>query len=50
MTVSAFDLFKIEVVRRDEPAVRDGLAHIWAVMQECVHQGCAAEGVTQARR
>jgi L-serine dehydratase len=34
-----------ELVRRDEPAVRDGLAHIWDVMQECVQQGCAAEGV-----
>jgi L-serine dehydratase len=34
-----------ELVRRDEAAVRDGLAHIWDVMQECVQQGCAAEGV-----
>jgi L-serine dehydratase len=34
-----------ELVRRDEAAVRDGLAHIWTVMQECVRQGCEAEGV-----
>lgn len=34
-----------ELVRRDEAAVRDGLTHIWDVMQECVQQGCAAEGV-----
>src|SRR5450755_62562 len=34
-----------ELVRRDEAAVRDGLAHIWTVMQECVQQGCEAEGV-----
>src|ERR1022692_1919482 len=34
-----------ELVRRDGAAVRDGLAHIWTVMQECVQQGCEAEGV-----
>jgi L-serine dehydratase len=34
-----------ELVRRDEAAVRDSLAHIWTVMQECVRQGCEAEGV-----
>jgi L-serine dehydratase len=34
-----------ELVRRDEAAVRDGLAHIWTVMQECVQQGCEAGGV-----
>jgi L-serine dehydratase len=34
-----------ELVRRDEAVVRDGLAHIWAVMQECVQQGCEADGV-----
>jgi L-serine dehydratase len=34
-----------ELVRRDEVAVRDGLTHIWHVMQECVQRGCEAEGV-----
>jgi L-serine dehydratase len=34
-----------ELVRRDEAAVRDDLAHIWTVMQECAQQGCEAEGV-----
>jgi L-serine dehydratase len=34
-----------ELVRRDKAQVRDGLLHIWAVMQECVERGCAAEGV-----
>jgi L-serine dehydratase len=34
-----------ELVRRDAAQVRDGLLHIWAVMQECVERGCAAEGV-----
>jgi L-serine dehydratase len=33
-----------ELVRRDEAAVRDGLTHIWHVMQECVQQGCEAGG------
>ena len=34
-----------ELVRRDEAAVRDGLTHIWHVMQECVRRGCETEGV-----
>jgi L-serine dehydratase len=34
-----------ELARRDEAAVRSGLLHIWAVMQECVQHGCEAEGV-----
>jgi L-serine dehydratase len=34
-----------ELARRDEAAVRAGLAHIWAVMQECVQRGCEADGV-----
>jgi L-serine dehydratase len=34
-----------ELVRRDKAQVREGLLHIWAVMQECVARGCAAEGV-----
>ncbi|HEY1640775.1 MAG TPA: L-serine ammonia-lyase [Streptosporangiaceae bacterium] len=34
-----------ELVRRDKAEVRDGLLRIWAVMQECVERGCAAEGV-----
>jgi L-serine dehydratase len=34
-----------ELVRRDKAQVREGLLHIWAVMQECVARGCAAQGV-----
>jgi L-serine dehydratase len=34
-----------ELVRRDKAEVRAGLLKIWAVMQECVDRGCAAEGV-----
>jgi L-serine dehydratase len=34
-----------ELVRRDKAQVREELLHIWAVMQECVVQGCAADGV-----
>jgi L-serine dehydratase len=34
-----------EQVRRTEAEVRAGLLRIWAVMQECVRRGCAAEGV-----
>jgi len=30
---------------RSEAEIRDGLAHIWRVMQECVRQGCARDGV-----
>ena len=34
-----------ELVRRDKAAVESGLLRIWAVMQECVRSGCAADGV-----
>jgi L-serine dehydratase len=34
-----------ELVRRDKAEVDAGLLRIWAVMQECVQRGCAAEGV-----
>jgi L-serine dehydratase len=34
-----------ELVRRDAAEVREGLLHIWAVMQECVERGCRADGV-----
>ncbi|HEU5420781.1 MAG TPA: L-serine ammonia-lyase [Streptosporangiaceae bacterium] len=34
-----------ELVRRDKAEVREGLLRIWAVMQECVARGCAADGV-----
>ncbi|HUZ26018.1 MAG TPA: L-serine ammonia-lyase [Streptosporangiaceae bacterium] len=34
-----------ELVRRDKAQVREDLLHIWAVMQECVERGCAADGV-----
>ena len=30
---------------RSEGEVRDGLLHIWAVMQACVSRGCATDGV-----
>jgi L-serine dehydratase len=33
-----------ECVWRSEQEVRDGLLHLWAVMQECVRAGCEAEG------
>ena len=34
-----------ELVRRDRADVESGLLRIWAVMQECVARGCAADGV-----
>ncbi|MFF8844283.1 L-serine ammonia-lyase [Streptomyces sp. NPDC015127] len=34
-----------ELAWRSEDAVRAGLLHIWSVMQECVRQGCAHDGV-----
>jgi L-serine dehydratase len=34
-----------ELVRRDKAEVEARLLRIWAVMQECVTRGCAAEGV-----
>jgi L-serine dehydratase len=34
-----------ELARRDEAEVSSGLAHIWAVMQECVQRGIEADGV-----
>jgi L-serine dehydratase len=34
-----------ELARRDEAEIRAGLLAIWAVMQECVARGCAADGV-----
>ncbi len=34
-----------ELVRRTEQQVRDGLLGIWAVMRECVDNGCRATGV-----
>jgi L-serine dehydratase len=34
-----------ELVRRDMAEVDAGLLRIWAVMQDCVRRGCAAEGV-----
>ena len=33
-----------ECARRSEDEVRDGLLRIWAVMTECVQNGCAATG------
>jgi L-serine dehydratase len=34
-----------ELTWRTEEEVRSGLLRIWAVMQECVEQGCRADGV-----
>jgi L-serine dehydratase len=34
-----------ELVRRDKADVESGLLRIWAVMQECVGNGCSADGV-----
>jgi L-serine dehydratase len=34
-----------ELVRRDKADVESGLLRIWAVMQECVRNGCVADGV-----
>ena len=34
-----------ECARRDEPDIRAGLLHRWAVMRECVARGTATEGV-----
>ncbi|HEY7323284.1 MAG TPA: L-serine ammonia-lyase [Streptosporangiaceae bacterium] len=34
-----------ELVRRDSAEVTAGLLAVWAVMQECVTRGCAADGV-----
>jgi L-serine dehydratase len=34
-----------ELARRDEAEVTSGLAHLWAVMQECVQRGIEADGV-----
>ena len=34
-----------ERARRDEPDIRAGLLHRWAVMRECVARGTATEGV-----
>jgi L-serine dehydratase len=34
-----------ELARRDSAEISAGLLRIWAVMQECVERGCAAEGV-----
>jgi L-serine dehydratase len=34
-----------ELSRRSEPEVREGLLHIWSVMQECVERGIRTSGV-----
>jgi L-serine dehydratase len=34
-----------ELVWRSEADLRERLLHIWAVMRECVDNGCAAEGI-----
>jgi L-serine dehydratase len=34
-----------ELVRRRDAEVRDGLRHIWQVMQDCVERGCTRDGV-----
>ncbi|MEN8107002.1 MAG: L-serine ammonia-lyase [Pseudomonadota bacterium] len=30
---------------RSEADIRDGLLHIWSVMQDCVNRGCCTEGI-----
>jgi L-serine dehydratase len=37
-----------ECVWRSEQEVRDGLLHLWAVMQDCVRAGCEATGSSPA--
>ncbi|HEY0616339.1 MAG TPA: L-serine ammonia-lyase [Kribbella sp.] len=34
-----------ELAWRTEPGIRDGLLHIWQVMQDCVQEGCDTEGI-----
>ncbi|KAB1660343.1 L-serine ammonia-lyase [Pseudoclavibacter chungangensis] len=34
-----------ELVLRDEREVRDGIAHIWSVMSECIANGTGARGI-----
>jgi L-serine dehydratase len=34
-----------ELAWRTEPEIRDGLLHIWQVMQDCVQEGCDTEGI-----
>jgi L-serine dehydratase len=38
-----------ECARRSEDEVREGLLHLWQVMQECVALGTATEGVLPGR-
>ncbi|GAA1595894.1 L-serine ammonia-lyase [Kribbella sancticallisti] len=33
-----------ELAWRTEPEIREGLLHIWQVMQDCVDEGCETEG------
>jgi L-serine dehydratase len=34
-----------ELAWRTEPEIREGLLHIWQVMQDCVQEGCETEGI-----
>lgn len=34
-----------ELAWRTEPEIREGLLHIWQVMQDCVDEGCETEGI-----
>ncbi|GAA1635712.1 L-serine ammonia-lyase [Kribbella alba] len=34
-----------ELAWRAEPEIRDGLLHLWQVMQDCVQEGCGTEGI-----
>jgi L-serine dehydratase len=38
-------MLKNECVWHSETDIRDGLLHIWKVMQDCVQRGCHTEGV-----
>lgn len=38
-------MLKNESVWRSEQEIREGLLHIWSVMQDCVDRGCRNEGI-----
>lgn len=38
-------MFANELAWRSETEIREGLWHIWEVMQACVRRGCATEGI-----
>ncbi|MGF1496718.1 MAG: L-serine ammonia-lyase [Elainellaceae cyanobacterium] len=38
-------MFKNEQAWRSPPQIREGLLHIWTVMQDCVQRGCTTDGI-----